>query len=112
IEVGPTGMANVRIEVPFTRLVGRVVTDGGNPPPKIEGSIRLIPSAPDAQLLYIFPEADGRFFPLLAPGEYRVSIENLGKPVRSVTDGTKDLTSEPLVFDGVRAPEIVVTLEH
>lgn len=111
IEVGPSGVANLRVEVPFTRLSGRIVTGTSDPLPKIEGSIRLIPSAPDAQILYIFPEADGRFFPLLAPGEYRLSTENLGRRVQSVTDGAKDLTGEPLVFDGIRKPEIVVTLE-
>jgi len=111
IEVGPSGVANLRVEVPFTRLLGRVVAGGSEPLPKIEGSIRLIPSAPGAQILYIFPEADGRFSPLLAPGEYHLSTENLGRRVQSVMDGNKDLTAEPLVFDGIRKPEIVVTLE-
>ena len=111
VEVGPRGVSNLGIEVPVTRLVGRIVAVGTEALPKMDGSIRLISSVPGSQILYIFPEADGRFYPLLAPGEYRVSTENLGHRVQSVTDGHKDLTTEPLVFDGVSKPEIVVTLE-
>jgi hypothetical protein len=111
IEVGPQGVENLRVELPFTQVVGRVVPGGGEPLPKLDGSIRLIPPAPGSQILYVFPEADGRFFMLLAPGEYRISTMNLGRSVQSITDGTRDLAREPLVFDGVRRPDILITLE-
>jgi hypothetical protein len=111
IEVGPRGVSSLDIAVPVTRLVGKIVAAGAEALPRIDGSIRLISPAPDSQILYVFPEADGRFFPLLAPGEYRVSTENLGHRVQSVRDDNRDLTTEPLVFDGIRKPEIVVTIE-
>jgi hypothetical protein len=111
IEVLPSGVTNLRVDVPFTRITGRIVPGGGDPLPKIDGSIRILPSGPGSQFLYLFPDAEGWFFPLLAPGEYRVFTENLGRPVRTVADGARDLRQENLVFDGVRVPEIVITLE-
>jgi hypothetical protein len=110
IEVLPQDLEDVRVEIPQIQLRGRVVTSNNEPLPRLDGSIRVIPSAPGAQIVYTFPDDQGLFALTLPAGEYRISTENLKFGVRSITAGTKNILTEPFTYDGVSRPEIVITL--
>src|SRR5262245_6646763 len=111
IEVGVQGLTGLQIEIPFIQLTGRVVAGGGGPLPKLTGALRLISKGRNGRILYVFPDAAGRFSMLLAPGEYRVLTENLGPAVRSISDGSKEFQDQTFVFDRVNKPELLVTVE-
>jgi hypothetical protein len=110
IEVGPFGLTNLRVEMPFAHFVGRIVAADGGALPKV-GSVRLISAGADGRIFYSYPDEAGRFSMLLAPGQYRVSTDGQQHSVRSVSSGSTPLTNQQFVFDGVNKPDIVITVE-
>jgi len=104
--------ADVHVEMPFTQLSGRVVVDGGGTPPALKDSVRIFMYAPDGRAFFTLPDSAGRFYQLLNPGEYRFTADSLttNYSVVSISDGSRDLLTQPLVFDGVTLQEIQITL--
>jgi hypothetical protein len=115
IQVGLGALTNVSLntslslQVPGIQVTGRVVGPSGAPLPKLN-YIRLVRSA-DSNVFYGFPDAEGRFSLVLVPGAYRVFAERLGRPVQSVSDGSRDITNAEFTVEGGRNLQIVVTLE-
>jgi hypothetical protein len=72
--------------------------------------IRLVRTGSDADVFYGFPDSEGRFSLALLPGRYRVFTERLGPSVKSVSDGSRDITDTDVTFEGGNQ-QIVVTLE-
>jgi hypothetical protein len=103
IEVGPFGLTNLRVEMPFTHFVGRIAAADGGLLPKV-GSVRLISTGADGRIFYSYPDEAGRFSMLLAAGSYRISTDGQGHSVRSISN-------PEFVFDGVNKPDIVITVE-
>jgi hypothetical protein len=110
IEVPPSGSVNVRFEIPLTRIEGRVVTTAGLRPP-VEGTLRVISKEPDGPVLYVYPNAEGRFSVSIKAGSYRISTEFLGAPVRSIRDESKDLEGGVFTFDGKQKPNLIIVVE-
>jgi hypothetical protein len=108
IVVGTQGVSGIRVQLPSTLLTGRVLTQGGKELPSLKGALLLSPSTGNP--VYAFPDDEGRFAVLLTPGEYRLSADALGPPVHSVFDGTTDLMTSPLRFDGLTRKEIRINL--
>lgn len=111
IEVGPQS-ANVQIELPFTQIPGKVVVNGSGTPPALKDSIRVFLYAPTGRVSFSLPDADGRFYQVLPPGEYRVEAQSLTTDysVLSISDGTHDLSAEPYILERAGPPEIRVTI--
>jgi hypothetical protein len=110
IQVANAGPTNASHQVPVNRITGRVVTAGGDPLPRLN-YIRIVRSGTDTEVFYGFPDAEGRFSLLLAPGQYRVFTENLGPSVQSVSDGSRDISNTEFTFEGSRNSQIVVTIQ-
>jgi hypothetical protein len=110
IQVGIAGSTNVSLQVSAFQVTGRVIAPSGGPLPKLN-YIRLVHSGPDTQVFYGFPDTEGHFSFVLVPGEYRVFTERLGPSVRSVSDGSRDITNTEFKVEGGRNQQIVVTLE-
>jgi hypothetical protein len=113
IEVSLRESLSVQLDVPFTMVTGRVVMEDGGALPPLSGSVRFVSPDPDARIIFGFPDNDGRFSILLAPGEYRLFTENLNTSrhsIQSISDGAADLLNAPFVFDGSRRLEIRITL--
>jgi hypothetical protein len=111
IEVGIAGLTNVSLQVSAIQVTGRVIAPSGGPLPKLK-YIRLLRSGTDTKVFYGFPDTEGHFSFVLAPGEYRVFTEGLGPSVQSVSDGSRDITNTEFTFEGGRNQQIVVTLER
>jgi hypothetical protein len=109
IQVANTGQTTVALQIPVIHVTGRVVASGGSSLPKLN-YIRLVRSGADSDVFYGFPDAEGNFSLLLSPGEYRVFTERLGSSVKSVSDGSRDITNMEFAFEGGNS-QIVVTLE-
>jgi hypothetical protein len=109
IQVGTTGQTAIALQIHVIHVTGRVVASGGSSLPKLN-YIRLIHSGADSDVFYGFPDAEGNFSLLLPPGEYHVFTERLGPPVKSVSDGLRDITNTEFSFEGGNS-QIVVTLE-
>jgi len=109
IQGATTGQTTITLQIPVIRVIGRVIASSGSPLPKLN-YIRLVRSGTDSDVFYGFPDAEGNFSLLLAPGKYRVFTERLGPPVKSVSDGSRDITNTEFAFEG-RNSQIVVTLE-
>jgi beta-lactamase regulating signal transducer with metallopeptidase domain len=110
IQVGIDGLTNVTIQVPAIQLTGRVVAPNGGPLPKLN-YIRIVRSGADSEIVYGFPDTEGRFAVVLVPGQYRVFTESLGPSVRSVSDGSRVITNAEFTVESSGNPQIVVTLE-
>jgi hypothetical protein len=109
IQVGTGGLTNASFQVPAVQVTGRVIAPGGGPLPKLN-YIRLVRTGSDADVFYGFPDTEGRFSLALLPGRYRVFTERLGPSVKSVSDGSRDITDTDVTFEGGNQ-QIVVTLE-
>jgi hypothetical protein len=90
-------------------VTGRVIASNDAPLPKLN-YIRLVRSGPDSEVFYGFPDIEGNFSVLLAPGQYRVFTERLGPSVKSVSEGSRDITNTEFAFQG-RNSQIIVTIE-
>jgi hypothetical protein len=110
IQVGIAGLTNVSFQVPAIQLTGRVIAPDGASLPKLN-YIRFVRVGSDSDVFYGFPDTAGHFSLPLAPGEYRVFTERLGRPVRSVSDGSGDITNGVFTVENGRNPQLVVTLE-
>jgi hypothetical protein len=115
IQVGIEGVKNISFQVPaiqppVTQVTGRVVAPNGGPLPKLN-YIRFVRSGSGNDVFYGFPDTEGRFSLTLSPGEYRLLTERLGRPVQSVSDGSRDITNAVLTVEAGRNPQIVVTIE-
>ncbi|HEX5000405.1 MAG TPA: hypothetical protein VFY29_19435, partial [Terriglobia bacterium] len=115
IQVGIEGLKNISFQVPAIQtsaspVTGRVVAPGGGALPKLN-YVRFVRSGSDSDVFYGFPDNEGRFSLTLDPGEYRVFTERLGRPVQSVSDGSRDITNTAFTLEGGRVLQIVVTLE-
>jgi hypothetical protein len=115
IQVGIEGVKNISFQVPaiqppVTQVTGRVVAPNGGPLPKLN-YIRFVRSGSGNDVFYGFPDTEGRFSLTLSPGEYRLLTERLGRPVQSVSDGSRDITNAVLTVVAGRNPQIVVTIE-
>ena len=113
IQIGPEGLTQLDIQLPVTLIMGRFIAESGVPPPQLQGAIRFVNLGSDGKTTYGFPDADGNLSVLLPEGEFRLFTDNLNHPVRSITDGTRDLLNSPFVFDGAtgHSLEIVVARE-
>jgi hypothetical protein len=111
IQVGLAGLTNVSFQVSAIQVTGRVITPGGGPVPKLN-YIRLVRSGTGSDIFYGFPDAEGRFSIPLLPGRYQVFTERLGPSVRSVSDGSRDITNTEFTLEVGRNQQIVVTLEQ
>jgi hypothetical protein len=110
IQVATTGQTTIALQIPVIHVTGRVIASNGSALPKLN-YIRVVRSGTDSDVFYGFPDAEGNFSLLLAPGEYRVFTERLGPSVKSVSDGSRDITNTEFAFEGDRDSQIVVTLE-
>ena len=114
VQVGIAGLTNVSLQVPLQvpaiQVTGRVIVPNGGPLPKLN-YIRLVRGGADAEVFYGFPNTEGHFSLALLPGQYRVFTERLGRSVRSVSDGSRDIANTEFTVEGGRNPQIVVTLE-
>ncbi len=97
IEVGLQA-ANIQIEAPLTQIPGKVVVKSDGAAPSLKDSVRVFLYARDGRVSFCLPDNDGRFYQVLPPGEYRVEAQSLtsGYSVLSITDGTRDLSAEPM----------------
>jgi hypothetical protein len=113
IEVG-AGDNERRVSLPFTLVAGRILNEDGSRLPSLSGLVRMVPSDPNAPMLFGFPDDAGRFSVLMPPGQYRVFTDtlNVGRNVLSVSDGVKDLRSDAFFLDGTRSAEIRITLKN
>jgi len=111
IEVGPQ-TANVQIDLPFTQIPGKVVVKGDGPAPALKDSIRVFLYAPNGRVSFSLPDADGSFFQVLPPGEYRVEAQSLTTDysVLSISDGKRDLSAEPYILERAGPPEIRILI--
>ena len=110
IQVATTGQTTIALQIPVIHVTGRVIASNGSALPKLN-YIRVVRSGTDSDVFYGFPDAEGNFSLLLTPGEYRVFTERLGPSVKSVSDGSRDITNTEFAFEGGRDSQIVVTLE-
>jgi hypothetical protein len=110
IEIPTYGTMQIRVDLPFTQIPGRIVAADDGPIPTVR-NIRLLTAPPEERYLYGFPDESGQFFLLLAPGEYRISTFSMGHAVRSITVGSKELKDQPFVFDGIDRSEIRIIVE-
>jgi hypothetical protein len=113
IEVGLQA-TNVQIELPFTQIAGRVILKSDGAPPALKDSVRVFIYGADGRVSFCLPGEDGRFFQVLSPGEYRVEAHSLTSnySVLSISDGTRDLSAQPIVLERAGSPEIRITLEY
>ena len=123
-------VSNLELEGPIA-VVGRLVIEGGGQLPAADLYVRPQPGAPargriDIQRVVVTPtgtarfsvrnseplRTDGSFLVLVPPGEYQLTLAALPPRfgVRSMTSGTTDLRTNPLVVAGNVTPDIVVTL--
>jgi hypothetical protein len=111
IEVGPQA-TDLKIELPFTQIPGKVIVSGDGVPPSLKDSIRIFLYARDGRVSFCLPDNDGRFYQVLPPGEYRVEVQSLTSnySVLTITDGTHDLSAEPYVLERAGSPEIRITI--
>ena len=109
IQIGSTGETTIAFQVPVIHVTGRVIASNDAPLPKLN-YIRLVRSGPDSDVFYGFPDIEGNFSVLLAPGQYRVFTERLGPSVKSVSEGSRDITNTEFAFQG-RNSQIIVTIE-
>jgi hypothetical protein len=110
IQVGMAGLTNVAFQVPAIQVTGSVTAPSGAPLPKLN-YVRVVRSGSDKDIFYGFPDGEGHFSLALVPGQYRVFTERLGAPVRSISDGSRDITNAEFAVEPGRNPQIVVTLE-
>jgi hypothetical protein len=112
VEVGAQ-VTNIQIELPFTQIAGRVFVKGDGTPPALKDSVRVFIYGADGRVSFCLPGEDGRFYQVLSPGEYRVEAHSLTSnySVLSISDGTRDLSAQPIVLERDGSPEIRITLE-
>jgi hypothetical protein len=111
IEVGQQ-TSSMEIELPFTQIPGKVVTDGDGPGPSLKDSVRVFLYARDGRVSFCLPDNDGNFYQVLPPGEYRVEVQSLTSSysVKSISDGIHDLLTMPYVLGRAGPPEIRVMI--
>jgi len=113
VEVGSQPV-DIQFELPLTQVSGRVVGPIGGIAPALKDSVRIMLYGSDGKAFFCLPDADGRFYQLLPPGEYRVATQRLTSDysVSSISDGSHDYQVQPLTIDGSTSPEIRITLKE
>ena len=110
--VGSGGVSNFEFNIPtYRRVTGRVVVEGGAPPPRFD--LTLTSNLPNGIAIdsYPNPSVDGTFAGMIPEGDHQIHVYVSNRyAVASITWGSTDLLREPLRVANRDVTEILVTL--